>query len=244
MTHVAMMFHQQPIRTVRASGGSGSGIGGTLGCFAFILLGGAVLYFVLRGRGDKSQVLGASHRPMGSGPLQPVTFACPYAKCPSCGGATDKMKQDWDGMRKVTWKCGYCGALAGVQELKDEELPASARQRLGLDPMPGQGPGVQGYGQGPGYGGGGGVGDLLTGMMIGSMLGGDRHHHHHYDDDRSSGGSSGGDGWNDGSSSTNNDWGSSDSSSSDWGSSDSSSDSSSDWGSSDSGGSDSGGSDW
>lgn len=228
-----LMFIEQPRRTVRDSGGSGSG--GSMGCFLIILVAGVVLYFILKGRGDKREVLGASHRPMGSGPLQPVTFACPYPKCPTCGGSSDKMKQSWDGMRKVTWTCGYCSAVAGVQELKDEELPASARQRLGLDVPQGPAQGMQGHGQDFGNPGSG-IGGLLTGMMIGNMMSGGSHHHHQ------GGSRSDGDGtWSDGSSSTNSDWGSGNSSSSDWGGS---SDSGGDWGGGDSGGGDSGGSDW
>lgn len=202
-----------------------------MGCFFFLLVVGGILYFVLKGRGDRQEALGASHRPMGSGPLQPVTFACPYPKCPTCGGATDKMKQSWDGMRKVTWNCGYCGNVAGIQELKDEELPASARQRLGLDqPMGGQGF----QGPGPGYHGGGGIGGMVTGMMIGSMLSGGHEHHHHHDDD----------GFSSSSGSSDSDWGGGSGDgggSSDWGSSDSGG---GDWGGGDSGGGDSGGSDW
>jgi hypothetical protein len=124
------------------------------------------------------------------------------------------MKQDWDGLRSVKWTCGYCSTVAGVQSLKDEELPPSARRQLGLDaPMPGSVPMQQGgYGQ-PG----GGMGGLLTGMMIGSMMGGEARHHDHSGDssDKSSG-----------------DWGESSSDSSDWGDS-----------GGDSGGGDSGG-DW
>ena len=184
--------------------------------FWIILIAGIVLYFVLRGRGDRPEQLGAAHRPLPTAPLEAHSFPCPYAKCPACGATGDKMKQDWDGLRSVKWTCDYCGAPAGVQELKDEELPPSARRRLGLDaPLQGMVP-QGGVGQ-PG----GGVGGLLTGMMIGSMLGGGQ----------SQGG--GDAGWG---------GGSSDGSSSDWGESDSGS---SDWGDSggDSGGGDSGG-DW
>jgi uncharacterized membrane protein YgcG len=189
--------------------------------FIVLLIIGAVLYFVLRGRQDRSEQLGASRRALPTGPLEPHTFPCPYPKCPTCGASGDKMKQEWDGLRSVKWSCGYCSAVAGVQVLKDEELPPSARRQLGLDgPMQGSVPMQQGgYGQ-PG----GGMGGLLTGMMIGSMMGGDRHHDRPND----------GDGWGGG--------GSSDSSSTDWGESNSGS---SDWGDSggDSGGGDSGG-DW
>lgn len=183
-----------------------------------LLIIGAVIYFAMRGRQDKPEQLGASRRGLPTGPLEPHTFPCPYPKCPACGASGDRMKQEWDGLRSVKWTCGYCGGLAGVQALKDEELPPSARRQLGLDgPMQGSVP-MQpgGYGQ-PG----GGMGGLLTGMMIGSMMGGG----HHRD------GEGRGDGWN---------AGSSENSSSDWGES-----SSSDWGDSggDSGGGDSGG-DW
>ena len=133
------------------------------------------------------------------------------------------MKQEWDGLRSIKWSCGYCSAVAGVQALKDEELPPSARRRMGLDaPMQGAGPMQQGgFGQS-----GGGMGGLLTGMMIGNMLGGSHHDH-----DRQSGG----DGWQDGSSEkSSNDWGESNSGSGDWG----------DSGGGDSGGGDSGGGDW
>ena len=186
--------------------------------FWIILIAGIVLYFVLRGRGDRPEQLGAAHRPLATVPLEAHSFPCPYAKCPACGATGDKMKQDWDGLRSVTWTCNYCGAQAGVQELKDEELPPSARRRLGLDaPMPGAAPVQGGIGQ-PG----GGMGGLLTGMMIGSMLGGGQ----------SQGG--GGDaGWGGGSSEgSSSDWGESNSGSSDWGDS-----------GGDSGGGDSGG-DW
>lgn len=230
MLQIAMLLHQPRPRRVVSDRGSSSGGGcGSLGCFGLILLGGGILYLIMRGRGDRQEVLGASKRPMGSGPLQPVTFACPYPKCPTCGGSSDKMKQQWDGMRKVTWTCGYCTAVAGVQELKDEELPASARQRLGLDGPAQQFQGQQGFNQG--YGGvGGGLGNILTGMMIGNMLGGG-HHDRPRDDDWSGGGSSGGDSGGSGGS----DWGESSGGGSDWGDS---------GGSSDSGGDSGGGSDW
>lgn len=204
------------LRRQDESGGCGS-----LGCFVVLLGAGAVLYFVMKGRRDKAENLGAAKRAMSSAPIAEHAFACPYAKCPTCAAAGDKMKQQWDGLRKVTWSCGYCGNMAGVQELKDEELPPSARQRLGLDAppqamMPGQG----NYPQGSS---GGGLGGLLTGMMIGSMLGGN----HHDNDDWGSGGSSGGD--------SGSDWGDSGGSGGDSGGGD--------WG--DSGGGDSGGgSDW
>ncbi|BDU73812.1 hypothetical protein [Mesoterricola silvestris] len=204
--------------------------GGGMGCFVFLLIVGIVVWLVMRGRRDREEQLGAAHRPMGSGPVEGITFACPYPKCPTCGAAGDKMKQQYDGLRKVTWTCGYCGGTAGVQELKDEELPAGARQRLGLDAPQGLAPGQPGYY--PPQGGGSGVGGLLTGMMLGSMLGGG-----HHDRDR--------DGWGgDGGSSSGGDWGDSGGSSSggDWGDSGGSSDSGGDWG--DSGGGDSGGGDF
>ena len=130
--------------------------GGGMGCFLALLILGVVVYLVLKGRKDREEQLGASRRPLGSGPVEGVVFACPYPKCPACGASGDKMKQQWDGMRKVTWSCGYCGSQAGCQELRDEELPGSARTRLGLDPAPGMI-------QDPGPGGLGGVGGLLTG---------------------------------------------------------------------------------
>ena len=185
--------------------------------FWLILIIGVVVFFILRGKKDRAEQLGASRRALPTAPLEPHVFPCPYPKCPTCGATGDKMKQDWDGLRAVKWTCGYCGAQAGVQTLKDEELPPSARRRLGLDaPMQGSVPMQQGgYGQ-PG----GGMGGLLTGMMIGSMMGGGHQHHDHQD---------GGDGWG---------GGSSDSSSSDWGESGSSDggDSGGDWGGGDSGG--------
>jgi hypothetical protein len=191
--------------------------------FWLILVIGVVVFFVLRGKKDRAEQLGASRRALPTAPLEPHVFPCPYPKCPTCGATGDKMKQDWDGLRAVKWTCGYCGAQAGVQTLKDEELPPSARRRLGLDaPMQGSVPMQQGgYGQ-PG----GGMGGLLTGMMIGSMMGGGHQHHDQQN---------GSDGWG---------GGSSDSSSSDWGESGSSDggDSGGDWGGGDSGG-DSGG-DW
>jgi hypothetical protein len=192
--------------------------------FVLIIIG-AVLYFALRGKQDRPEQLGAARRGLPTGPLEPHTFPCPYPKCPACGASGDKMAQEWDGLRAVKWSCGYCSAVAGVQALKDEELPPSARRRLGLDgPTQGAMPMQQGgYGQQ-----GGGMGGMLTGMMIGSMLGGGHHDHGHSGDDN---------GWGGGSSS-----GSSNDSSSDWGESNSGS---SDWGDSggDSGGGDSGG-DW
>lgn len=204
----------------------GSGCG-ALGCFVILLGLGVVLYFALKGRRDRREVLGAAKRPMGSGPIQPVTFACPFPKCGNCGAAGDKMKQQWDGFRKVTWTCGYCGNIQ-VQELTDHELPPSARQRMGLDPQPGQGF-QQGYSEGPGGSGFGGAGGLLTGMMLGSMLGGGGHHHGHRDDGGSADGGSGSGGdWGDGGGdSGGGDWG--DSGGGDWGGGDSGGDSGGDW---------------
>jgi len=186
-----------------------------------LLIVGIVIFLVLRGRRDREEQLGTAHRPMGTGPVEGFTFACPYPKCPACGAAGDKMRQAWDGMRKVTWTCGYCGAVAGIQELKDEELPAGARQRLGLDAPQGMAPGQPYY---PPQGGGG----LLTGMMIGTMLGGGGERRY-----RDDGGWTGG---GEGPSSPGNDWGEQDNSGGggDWG----------DSGGGDSGGGDSGGGDF
>ncbi len=185
-----------------------------------LLIIGVVIYLAMRGKQDRPEQLGASRRGLPTGPLEPHTFACPYPKCPACGASGDRMKQQWDGLRSVKWTCGYCGALAGLQTLKDEELPPSARRQLGLDGGLTQGtiPVQQGgYGQ-PG----GGMGGLLTGMMIGSMMGGG---HHHSSSDQ-------GDGWTGGASdnSSSSDWGESSSGSSDWG------DSGGDFGGGDSGG--------
>ena len=171
--------------------------GGGFGCF-----------LVLRGRRDRREQLGAAARPMGSGPVQGHLFANPYPKCPSCGAAGDKMKQAWDGLRKVTWTCGYCGSVAGVQELKDEELPPGARARLGLDQPEGLVPGQPGNYPPQG----GGMGGLLTGMMIGSMLGGERQRR----DDGWGGGPAGGADPGD-SGSSSNDWGEGGGSGGDWG---------------------------
>jgi hypothetical protein len=202
----------------------GSGGSGSLGCFVVILAIGLVLYFVLRGRRDKPEALGTAKRAMGSGAIADHTFANPYPKCPTCAASGDKMKQQWDGLRKVTWTCGYCGNVAGIQELKDEELPPSARQHLGLDL-----PAAQDFpGTFPGQGGGG-VGGLLTGMMIGSMLNGDHEHRH---DDWGAGGS--------GNDASDNDWRDAGSGGDDSGSDQGGGDSSGD----DSGGADPGGSDW
>lgn len=225
-TIAVIEFQSRPRRTESGS----SGMGG-VGCLLFLLLAGFVVFMIMRGRKDKQEQLGASHRPLGSGPVAPQNFVSPYPKCGNCGAPGDKMKSNWDGMRKITWTCGYCSAQAGVQELRDEELPASARQRLGLD-APGMVPGQQGF---PNQGGGGmgGVGGLLTGMMIGNMLGGSGGHHHHDGGSGLSG--SGGSDWGDSSGSSGGDWGDSGGSSGgDWG----------DSGGGDSGGGDSGGGDW
>lgn len=191
-----------------------------MAAFIVILIVLAVIYFAMRGKGDRPEQLGAAKRGMTSGHIGgDHTFVSPYAKCPACGASGDGMKANYDGTRTVKWTCGYCGAQAGIQELKDDELPTATRRRLGLeqDPAAAMVPGQQGYGpgmQGPNLGG------LLTGVMLGEMLGGNR---------QSSGG----------------DWGSSggqgQSSGQDWGESDVSG-GGSDWG--DSGGGDSGGSDW
>jgi len=193
--------------------------GGGMGMFIVLLIIGIVVFLVLRGRRDREEALGTPVRPMGSGPVGGVQFANPYPKCPGCGAAGDKMRQTWDGMRKVTWTCGYCGSVAGIQELKDEELPAGARQRLGLDAPQGMVPGQPYY---PPQGGGGG---LLTGMVIGSMLGGGGERRY-----RDDGGWTGG---GEGPSSPGDDWGEQDNSGGggDWG----------DSGGGDSGGGDSGG---
>ncbi len=188
-----------------AAGRSRSSSGGSLGCFVILLVLGLVLYVLLKGRRDRPELLGAAKRGMGSGSIPDHTFASPYAKCPTCSASGERMKQQWDGLRKVTWTCGYCGNVAGVQELKDEELPPSARQRLGLDaPLQGLNRNIPGNFPGQGGVGGGGVGGLLTGMMIGSMLGGGNHNHQRDDwgngDDSGSGGDSGSDsdgGWGD-----------------------------------------------
>jgi hypothetical protein len=142
--------------------------GGGFGLFLVLIIIGIVVFLVLRGRQDRAEALGTPVRPMASGSVQGHMFANPYPRCPACGAAGDKMRQAWDGLRKVTWTCGYCGSVVGVQELKDDELPAGARQRLGLDAPQGMVPGQPGYY--PPQGGGG----LLTGMILGSMLGGER----------------------------------------------------------------------
>ena len=187
--------------------------------FLVILIVIAVIYFAMRGKGDRPEQLGAAKRGMTSGHIGgDHTFVCPYPKCPTCGASGEGMKANYDGTRTVKWTCGYCGSQAGVQELKDDELPTATRRRLGLEPdpaaamMPPQGP-YGGGSQGPNLGG------LLTGVILGQMLGGG---------DRPS---SGGD-WN-----SSNDGGGSSQASQDWGESDVSS-------GGDSGGDDSGGSDW
>lgn len=177
--------------------------------FIVLIIVGLVAYFALRGRKDRREQLGASARPMGSGPIAPQTFACPHPKCPSCGAAGNGMKQQWDGFRKVSWSCSYCG-WTGVQELKDEELPPSVRQRLGGHRDHDDYDDARGFQGGPGAMGGmgSGMGGLMTGMMLGSMMGG------------SSSGQNQGDGWgsdsSDSSSGDDGGWGSSDGGS-DWG---------------------------
>jgi hypothetical protein len=198
--------------------GESSG-GGGMGMFLVLVIIGIVVFLMLRGRQDRAEALGTPARALPSGSVQGHVFANPFPKCPACGAAGDKMRQSWDGLRKVTWSCGYCGSVAGIQELKDEELPAGARQRLGLDAPQGMVPGQPGYF--PPQGGGGG---LITGMILGSMLGGERRYR---DDDG---------GWRGG--------GEGPTSSNDWGENDNSGGGGDggggDWG--DSGGGDSGGS--
>jgi hypothetical protein len=169
-------------------------------CFIVLLILGVVAYLIFKGKKDRPELLGASKRSMGSGPIEPHPFVSPYAKCATCGASGDKMKGEWDGMRTVKWSCGYCSAPAGLQQLKDEELPASARRRLGLDQDPSN---FQG---GPGYQGGGGGGNLLTGVLLGTMLSGGGHHHHH-DDNSSNSDSDWGDSSSDSSSDSGGDWG-------------------------------------
>ena len=203
-----------------------AGGGFSMGCIIFLIVVGVVAFLIFKNRSGSSSSSPGNRQGGGSGADTP-NFVNPYDKCPSCSAKGDKMKSTWDGMRKVQWTCGYCGSLAGIQELKDEELPASARARLGI----GQAPGSQNMMGGPGYqgGGGGGLGNILTGMMIGSMLGGD---HSRPSDD-------GGFGSSDPGSTSNSDWGESGGGGG-WGDS-----GSSDSGSSDSGGGDSGGGgDW
>ncbi|HJW09173.1 MAG TPA: hypothetical protein VJ483_06030 [Holophagaceae bacterium] len=191
--------------------------------FWILIIVGVALYFFLKGR-DRPEQLGASKRAMGMGPIEPQKFVSPYAKCPTCGASGEGMKSDWDGLRAVKWTCGYCGNPAGVQQLKDEELPQSARRRLGLDPMPGAGAVPQGY-QGP-MGGGGG--DLLTGILLGEMLSGGRHSNSGSSGsdwsapDSNPGSSDGGSSWDSGG-----DWG--DSGGGDAGGGDSGGDSGGDW---------------
>jgi len=191
----------------------GESSGGGMGFFLVLVIAGIVVFLVLRGRRDRAEALGTPVRSMASGPVLGQTFACPYPKCPACGASGEKMRQAWDGLRKVTWTCGYCGAVAGVQELRDEELPAGARQRLGLDAPQGMVPGQDPYYPPQG----GGAGGLLTGMMIGSMLGGGHHHRDDAGDWRGGGAGPGAPGG---------DWGGPDAGGGDW---------------SDSGGGDSGG---
>jgi hypothetical protein len=191
-----------------------------MGAFIVILIVIAVIYFAMKGKGDRPEQLGAAKRGMTSGQIQDHTFVSPYAKCPTCGASGDGMKSAYDGLRTVKWTCGYCGAQAGIQELKDEELPATARRRLGLDPDPAMLQAQQGYGQMGPMGQGPNMGGLLTGMLLGEMLSGGNH------PNRNEGGDWGGSGSDAGASQ---DWGDSSGGGSDWG---------------DSGGGDSGGSDW
>jgi hypothetical protein len=149
---------------------AGRSSGGGMGSFLVLVIIGIVVFLALRGRQDRAEALGTPVRPMASGPVAGHAFTNPFPKCPSCGAGGEKMNQAWDGLRKVTWTCAYCGSVAGIQELKDEELPPGARQRLGLDPPQGLAPG-QSY---PNQGGGMCMGGLVTGMMLGSMLGGER----------------------------------------------------------------------
>ena len=81
----ALMLHNEVVYR-RRDEGSSSG----LGCFIVLLVIGVVVYFVMKGRRDKGEQLGASHRPMGSGPVEGQSFACPYPKCPSCGAPGDR----------------------------------------------------------------------------------------------------------------------------------------------------------
>ena len=94
----------------------GSGLGGSLGTFAFIMGAGAVIYLLLRGKGDPPKAVGEPKRAMSSEPIKTMVFQCPFPKCPVCAGAPDMMRQDWDGQKKITWTCGYCGN-SSVQEL-------------------------------------------------------------------------------------------------------------------------------
>ena len=96
--------------------------GGGFATFAVIMGLGAVLYFLLRGKGDPPPAVGEPKKAMSTRPVLSNVFPCPYPKCPVCAGAADKMQQDWDGRRTVKWTCGYCGNTS-VQELKDDELP-------------------------------------------------------------------------------------------------------------------------
>ena len=141
------------------------------GCFVAIAIIAIVAFLVkksLKDRQATQQQSPMAPRSAGEGPISSHTFACPFPKCPNCAASAEKMRQQWDSLRKVTWTCGYCGAVQ-VQDLRDDELPPSARQRLGMDP--GANPNQPFYPQ-QGNGGMGGVGGLLTGMMIGSMMGG------------------------------------------------------------------------
>lgn len=182
-----------------------------MAAFIVILIVFAVIYFAMRGKGDRPEQLGAAKRGMTSGAIPDHSFVSPYAKCPACGASGDKMKAAYDGVRSVKWSCGYCGSQAGVQELKDEELPAATRRRLGLDPDPAAMMPPQGYGPGPQ---GGGMGGLLTGVLLGELLsGGNR--------------PSGGGDWGNSNTGGGQDWG--DSGGSDWGDSGGGDSGGSDW---------------
>ncbi|HET6329542.1 MAG TPA: hypothetical protein VFF76_02025 [Holophagaceae bacterium] len=183
-----------------------------MAAFIVILIVLAVIYFAMKGKGDRPEQLGAAKRGMTSGHIGDHAFVSPYAKCPACGASGDGMKANYDGTRTVKWTCGYCGAQAGIQELKDDELPLATRRRLGLDPDPAAAMVPQQGGYGPGMQGPN-LGGLLTGVMLGEMLGGNRP-------------SSGGQGQGSGQ-----DWGESDSSGggSDWGDSGGGDSGGSDW---------------
>lgn len=205
-----LLLYESNLGVRRRSSSQGCGLAG---CFVAILILGLVLYVILRGRRDRPEQLGASKRPLGSGPIELKTFTCPFAKCPNCGAAGSKMRQAYDGFRSVTWTCGYCGH-AQVQELQDHELPPQVRQRLGLDPQPSAG-WQPGWNEPMGGSPFGGAGGLLTGMMLGSMMSGGLGHGVEPSDDASEEGGSGGDaGWGEDAGS---DWGDGGNADSDWG---------------------------
>lgn len=140
-----------------------------MGAFLVILIVLAVIYFAMKGKGDRPEQLGAAKRGMTSGHIPDHAFVSPYAKCPTCGASGSGMKAEYDGTRSVKWSCGYCGSQAGIQELKDDELPPATRRRLGLDPDPAQAMMAQ---QNPYGAQGPNVGGLLTGVILGEMLSG------------------------------------------------------------------------